>query len=819
MRKHIFILSLLLCSFFTSFAQVLSPSEFLGFELGSRFTPHHQIISYVDHVNQQLPANSKIEIYGHTNEMRPLEVIFIGSADHISSLTEVKKSQIEIVSGSKKPTTNDPVIIWLSYNVHGNEASGSEAFMKVLYDLAIDPNNFLSGDVLYILDPCINPDGRDRYANWYNQMIGKNLNTDPNSREHKEPWPGGRTNHYGFDLNRDWLWKTQLESIQRMALYEQWLPHVHADFHEMGAEDSYYFPPAAKPFHEDITVWQRQFQQILGNTIKKDFDKNGWSYFTRENYDLLYPSYGDTYPIFNGAIGMTLEQGGSGKAGLSYIQETGETLTLLDRLTHHHSVSFGIIEAARTHKTRLNEEYATFFQNARSSGVGKYKYYLVKNTNQGRMHDLQAFLSNNNLDFSEIGSSQKAKGYSYNLKKEEEFTADSGDILITTKQTKGMLASVLFEPTTYLEDSNTYDITAWALPYVYDLKAYALNKPLKASSLSLKGKINFKTTSKAYAYAVKWNHINQAQFLSAILKEGIQAKVQTTSFSIDDEVFQAGTLILQPTEKQLSTFIEIVNAHDIRVRTLKSGMVTKGPDLGSSHTRPLAKPKVALLTGTGTSVTSTADMWYFFDETLKYPISLLDTRYVSKVDLSEYNTIILADGSYSKLGITPNEIGEWVSDGGKLILIEDAIKWVEDSKEFQIKKKKDIDQKKNQKLSYSQRSEDRRNNQIVGAIFKTQIDNSHPLGYGYDSDSYFLLNNRPRYELLEKEWNVGYLDSSSYMTGLVGKKAMTHLDDSLIFGVEQKGSGHIIYMQTNPLFRSFWEAGKLLFANSIFMVD
>ena len=333
--KHKYVIFILI-AFFTlrlSAQKIMSPDEFLGYKLGSRFTIHHKVVAYFKYVanNSDLV---QFQPYGKTNELRTLSVVFVSSKTNITSLEAIRKQHLTNAGIENSTGLTDKAIVWLSYNVHGNESSSTEASMLTLYTLITKKTNYLENTVV-IMDPCINPDGRDRYVNWYNQVVSNPYNSNPDAREHKEPWPGGRANHYLFDLNRDWAWATQIETQERLKVYNQWLPHVHVDFHEQGINDPYYFAPAAEPFHEEITDFQRDFQTKIGKNHAKYFDENGWLFFTKERFDLLYPSYGDTYPTFMGAIGMTYEQAGHGRAGLGINTDEGNVLTLKDRVAHH----------------------------------------------------------------------------------------------------------------------------------------------------------------------------------------------------------------------------------------------------------------------------------------------------------------------------------------------------------------------------------------------------------------------------------------------------------------------------------------------------
>src|SRR5688572_10729554 len=356
--------SLFICFFLSLhvIAQLQSPEQFLGYKLGEKFTPHWKIVDYFRHVSSQAPSVVKLQNYGATYEGRPLMVAFVSSASNIANLENIRLNNLRLAASldnSRGTIEKAPAIVWLSYNVHGNEASSSEVSMMTLYSLA-NPDNlkkeWLSNTVV-IIDPCLNPDGRDRYTNWYNSIVGKNYNPSLSARERYEPWPNGRTNHYNFDLNRDWAWQTQVESRQRIILYQQWLPQVHVDFHEQYYDSPYYFAPAAEPYHEVITKWQRDFQQTIGKNHAKIFDQNGWLYFTKQYFDLFYPSYGDTYPIYNGSIGMTYEQAGHGMGGLGIKLSDGDTLTLKDRIEHHYATSMSTVEMASKNGAKLVSEF------------------------------------------------------------------------------------------------------------------------------------------------------------------------------------------------------------------------------------------------------------------------------------------------------------------------------------------------------------------------------------------------------------------------------------------------------------------------------
>ena len=384
MKKIITLFLLFILLSKLSYGQIPSPNEFLHYELGTKFTYHHRVVSYFEKIAQN---SDKVKLipYGQTYEGRDLLVAVVSSPKNIQNIEEIRKNNL-INTGLEVGTNtgkNIP-IVWLSYNVHGNEVVSSEVSMKVLYELISSDKPEIKKqleNLIIIIDPCLNPDGRERYINWYNQVASVESNPNPNVIEHQEPFPTGRPNHYLFDLNRDWAWQTQIETQQRMPLYQKFMPQVHVDFHEMGVNSPYFFAPAAAPFHEIISDWQKEFQGLVGQNNAKHFDKNNWLYYTKEKFDLLYPSYGDTYPIFNGSIGFTYEQGGSGRAGLNILTQEGDSLTLKDRFEHHFVATLATLETANQHSKRLLDEFKTYFGDAKNNPSAKYKTYIIKGTN------------------------------------------------------------------------------------------------------------------------------------------------------------------------------------------------------------------------------------------------------------------------------------------------------------------------------------------------------------------------------------------------------------------------------------------------------
>jgi hypothetical protein len=816
--------SLFLLTFLT-FGSILSqgiksPSEFLGYEIGTRFTRHHKVVDYFIYVSNTL-SNIKLEKYGETNENRPLYLAYISSPENMNNLESIRESNLAQTGILYGNSDNKTAIVWLSYNVHGNEASSTEASMLTIYELVTSKKDWLENTVV-IMDPCINPDGRDRYVNWYNQVKSTPFNTSQDAKEHQEPWPGGRANHYLFDLNRDWAWATQVETQQRIAIYNKWMPHIHVDFHEQGINSPYYFAPAAEPFHEVITDWQRNFQTQIGKNHATYFDKEGWLYFTKESFDLLYPSYGDTYPTFMGAIGMTYEQSGGSEGGLGIQTDEGEVLTLKDRAIHHMTTGLSTVEISSKNAEKLNTEFKKFFDNTNL----EYKSFVLKNDNQDKTNRLKNLLDTHEIKY-EYTTNGSVKGYNYNTLSEEKLNTSDGDLVIHTNQPKGKMVQVLFEPKAKLVDSLTYDITAWSMPYAHGFEAIASKTKVNSSKISSTTKTLNIINKNAYAYISKWNSIEDATFLGDLLQQNITPRYAGKPFSLEGKSYDRGTLIILRNDNRTAEFdkklIEIANKHERNVQPVATGFVDTGLDFGSYSVKPIKKQKIALLSGEETSSLNFGEVWHFFETELKYPITNLNSDYFSGVDISKYDVIIIPEGYYSSFLTTEilDKLSSFVSSGGTLIALGNAVNAFADKKGFALKSK---EVKKDSTSFNLTRYEDLERkgvkNLITGAIFKSKVDVTHPLAFGYKKDYFSLKLSGDSYHYLQDGFNVAYFDQDSKnVSGYAGSEAVKQVPESLLFGEEQKGSGSVVYLIDNILLRSFWNNGKLFLVNAVFLLN
>ncbi|MEM1135754.1 MAG: M14 family metallopeptidase [Bacteroidota bacterium] len=818
------------------YAQTLtSPTDYFGYEPGLDFTPHHKVVDYIKYLTNTSP-NANLMPYGFTNEGRDLLLVAVSSAENLKSIESIKRNNL-IAAGFE---TGEMVgkhlpIVWLSYNIHGNESVSTEAAMSVLFSLLSKdkPNSekWLD-DMVIIIDPCENPDGRDRYVNWYKQTLGNTNNVHSDAWEHHEPWPGGRFNHYLFDLNRDWAWQTQIESQQRKEMYYQFLPHVHVDLHEMGVNSPYFFGPSAEPFHQVITDWQREFHNIIGEYNSTAFDKENWLYFTKEVFDLFYPSYGDTWPTYQGAVGFTYEQGGSGRAGLGVITDIGDTLTLKDRLAHHYTASFSTIEAAYSQKEKLLQEFKAFFTDAINNGSGDYKSFVVSSSNdEDGIKALLQLLDNHKITYGKIGNLPRLRNivaYDYQQNTTRSVTPKTDDIVISTLQPQGKMVRVLFEPKPVLVDSMTYDLTSWALPHIYNLEAYAYKENINpTANIDLSFTQNTPASDKPYAYYFPWKDFKDAQLLANLLEAGIKTRYALEPFSIADKSFERGTIIVTRLDNSNfanfdATITTLANTHQQPIFTSNTGLVSSGKDLGSSYVRFIKPPKVAIINGEGVSPTAFGEVWHYFEEQLGYAVTVINAASVYDVDLNNYDVLILPNGRYAKYS---GLITDFVDLGGKVIALERAINiFTADAGtligQSMVEKEDKASEEKAESLlkKYGDRNRKALSESVEGSIYKISLDDTHPLAFGAGKHTFLMKRNNTTLPFLgDGGWNVGVFKEDSYTSGFTGYKLQEKIKNTLAIGIESYGDGTIIYMSDSPIIRGFWHSGKLLLANAVFL--
>jgi hypothetical protein len=838
MKKTFLILQISILIGLSANGQVIkTPDEFLGYELGTQFTYHQKAVDYFKYVSDASPLADYLA-YGTSYEGRPLGVCFISTEENLRNLEELRKNNLIKTGLLKGEFTGKQIpFIWLSYNVHGNESVGMEAAIKTLYTLVSGSyegvNEWLKTCII-VIDPCQNPDGRELYTNRYRASQNFVINSNGDSWEHNQGWPGARSNHYMFDLNRDWAWQTQIETQKRLAFYNQYMPQVHADFHEMSAESTFFFPPAADPWHEVFTPWQHEFHKLMGKGNAKLFDEKFKLYFTKENFDLFYPSFGDTWPMFNGAVGFTYEQGGGGASGLAYEQESGDTLTLKNRIDGHFTASMATIKVSYENREKLLSEFNKFFEDGEKNPAFTYKSIIIKGSNEkSNIKSLFQLLDRNQIRYSYAGNTgKKMKGFDYLNNKEGEVTIEKGDYLISLYQPQSHFVQVLFEPDSKATDSLSYDITAWAVPYIYNVRTYALTEQIKPEDKKVVFEIikNEPKTNSPYAYIADFKGFNELKFMAELYKKDLKIRYSLKPFTIDSVKFSRGSVIVARGEnKHLGLKFDklVMDAADscqVKIYPTTTGMVESGKDFGSGYSPLMKKPEIAILCGEGTSSGSVGELWYLFERELLYPVTMINMNYAENVDFTKYDVIILTSGSYTKLKDT---IIDFVKHGGKIIALENAVSLFAAEKTTALSKAIETRTAEQKAAEKKEKSDDpsllkkfeseRRytlSERSAGSIYKVKLDETNPYVFGLGSD-WFVMKRSAGYPFLSAGYNIGYILEKEPVSGFAGFKYKDKIKNTIVIGSEKIGSGEIIYITDNPYFRAFWKSGRVLVGNAV----
>lgn len=814
MQRPLFYVQLI-CLFFLStfsFSQILkSPSEFLEYPLGSQFTYHYKLHDYLKYLSF---ASNKIKYipYGKSEESRQLFVLAISSEQNIKNLEEIRLSNLKR-AGFIKGIPNDSIsIVWLGYNVHGNEASGSEVAMKLAYNILDENFEEILQDVIIIIDPCLNPDGRDRYVNNYRNKQGIFINNNPSTWEHYETWPSGRFNHYLFDLNRDWAWQTQIETQQRSILYRKWYPHVFVDFHEMMPQYSYFFGPSADPIHEEVTAWQKKYHKISSDKYSHFFKSQKWDFFTEKIFDLLYPSYGDSWTCFNGAVGFTFEQGGHGVAGLSYQgKNEDELLTLKGRIEKHYEASLLTILLASEYKAELLKEFEIFF----ASTLNNTKQYIIKNKKEDKYNIdwLISLLSQHGIVTEEIVENKTINGYSFIDRENKKIQIQKGDVVFSTNQLLGKALKVLLEPKAVFTDSSTYDLTAWSLPYAFGLDVIETDAAIEKNIKPLL----YKKATKEYDenemtdstfFVLEWESIGDVKLIIDLMQHDIKVGYLSSDLNVDGAQIKKGTILLPyfglSMSNSLKALKELIDKHQVDYNLINLNNL----DI-EKNIQVMDKPLITIVGGEGVNPVKFGNLWYYFDKILNYPVNISYKNKLSSFDLIKSNTLILSDGKYdekmSKL------IESFLSRGGKVILLEDAITVSTSIENLEMSK-----QYHNSFKNWSIKNTDEFSAKAFGCIIEVELLDGELISKGLNKNYYLIKENSNKLPLLENGFNIGVVQNSKAVSGFIGKELEKSLQGYSLISAEKYKKGEIYYFVDDPLIRGFWGNGMHLLSNAIF---
>lgn len=814
---------------------ITTPKKFFGFEVGERHASHDQLYSYMKQLSNESSRIKLIE-YARSFEGRPLICLIFTSTKNQGQLESLRLKHLQWSNpdaGSVGNIDQVPLVLYQGYSIHGNEASGSNASLAMAYYLAAGQGqeiDQLLDKTIILFDPSFNPDGMQRFSSWVNAHKSETAVTDPATREFNEPWPRGRTNHYWFDLNRDWMPQQLPESKGRVKLFHQWKPNILTDHHEMGSNATFFFMPGEPTRVNPNTP---KMNQELTNDIAKFHSESlnsiGSLYYTREGYDDYYYGKGSTYPDVNGAVGILFEQASS--RGHAQMTPNG-LLTFPFAIRNHVRAAFSTYKASVMLRNKLLNYQKDFYNNAeKEADQDTIKGYVFSAGNdQARMNQFLDILIANQIKV-------------FQLKENKNGLSKDDSYVVPCSQLQYRLIKGMFEKRTSFTDSLFYDISAWTYPLAFDLEYAELKSPDKINSflgMEIKLPLNRKTSvvqKSEYAYAIDWNGYFAPKAIYALLDQGIRVRLMheeaTASTPDGESKLKRGTLILPVQNQninadQLHTLLQsLANENQVTIVALNSGLSLQGVDLGTPSVSIIQKPKIALIVGDGVDPNDAGEVWHLLDTRMSMPLSLIDIVSLNFNSFDQYNTLVLVDGTYSAINANQvTALKSWVSKGGNIIAIGRSIQWCATQGLANVIIKSaissfEIKTGEVPMRPYASASADAGTDVLAGAIFNTKFDMTHPLAYGYAGNTLPLFKSTRIY--LENPKNA-YAGPFRYtldplLSGYVTKVNLDLIKGSAAVIVCGSGTGKVICIPDNPNFRAFWYGTNKLFMNAIFFAS
>jgi hypothetical protein len=815
-----------------------SPADHLGYAAGERFTDVAGVESYAEALAAASPS-VRLERYGETPEGRPLMLLIIGREEALRDLRDLE--QLRQLSDPRRSagrtreiSRSSRAVIWFTYGIHGDESSSTEAALWTAWDLASgsDGADVVLDSLIVIIDPVANPDGRDRYVNWFRSVGGAEPNPEVSSAEHVQPWPGGRYNHYLFDLNRDWTWATQPETRARLFQFDRWRPAVHVDFHEMGHESSYFFFPAAAPVNPIYPESTARWAEYFGRANAREFDRRQWLYYTGEQFDLFYPGYGDSWPSLVGAIGMTYEQAGGGQAGLVVRRSDDDLLTLAERLEHHRVAGLTTLRAAAARKTELLEDFARFHAGPVPTEADVLLVPAAGTAISGLSRTLLA---------QGIEVERALRPFRAGTAPHPGFSGRSefpeGTLRVRAEQPRGRLALTLLQPDIPHPDSGpgrTYDITAWSLPYAFGVEAHTVTGSLRDASFTPLEPLQEANRQAAVQTARPFGWLvaptwNAAGPLIAWLRQGGRARTVNEGFELESRRWPAGTVFLQAdsaaAERILATGLA---EHALAVST---GWTADGPDLGTYQSTSLRAPRIGVFRGQGVWPTSFGAAWYFLEQKAEIPFDALDLSRLSRLELARWDVLVLPDGSPGGVldASDAAALRGWVEAGGTLIAVAGSARWAGreiaeiEARSAATDSLSDEDRRVAALRTREQRREDYWDRSVNGVVLPVRADSAHPLaagaGLGNAERRQFVLHlNDLVFEPADAfETVLAFEPGVRAVSGVVSESKLEDLGASAWMLAARVGRGQLILFADDPLFRLMWPSQFVLFTNALLL--
>jgi hypothetical protein len=805
-----------------------TPDEFFNQQVGEWHLTHDQVLNYMKEI-ERISDRAIINEYARSHENRPLVHLIFTSEQNQKKLDELKELHVKYSQpGENIPLENVPLVVNLGYGVHGNESSATNSSVLTAYYLAAaqgEKIERLLNNTIILVDPCLNPDGFVRHSTWANMHQSITDVTSPDSRQFREVWPGGRTNHYWFDLNRDYLLLVHPESRGRVASFHEWKPNIVTDHHEMGANSTFFFQPGVPSRNNPLTPEENyRLTYEIAKYHAEFLDDIGSPYYMEEQFDDYYFGKGSSYPDVNSSVGILFEQAGF----RGRIRETSNGVkTLAFGIKNQFTVSLSTLEAAMNLKDELLQFQKEFYTEALElADKDEVKAWIFGDENNRQT----------TRKFVELLNQHQIQVY----QNEQEFTSGGktfkpgSSFVVPKKQPQYRLIKSIFEITTEFADSTFYDVSTWTFPYAFNLpfaKMTSLrNVQFANNQVELKmpeGQVFGGKSSLAYLF--KWNEYAAPEALFQLQNKGLMTKVATDEFTflIDgkEENFTYGTILVPAAGQKLneeeiySLVTSVAQQTGINFYGLKTGLATRGIHIGSGSFVSLEKPEVLMLIGGSVSSRDAGEIWHLFDQQYKVPVTLAESDNLGSFNLNRYNTMILPAGSYRELSNTASEkIKRWTEEGGTLITIKNAASWATRNELGQTQFKKGIEPDTTLQMDYADRSKEYSLNAIAGSIFQTEMDITHPLCYGYLHKELpvFKSGNTVAESLKTKYSEPVKFSNEPYLSGFVSEKNLERIKNSPVVSVQSAGSGKIISYHESMAFRGIWLGTNKLFINSVF---
>ena len=789
---------------------ITPPADYFGFEEGQRHLTHAQLLGYLQLVADQSDRVELIE-YGRTHGHRRLVQVLISSPENLARADEIAASNRALANPSKSrklDLNKMPVVVNLNYSVHGNEASGATASPAIVYYLAAGQGKemeaLLSGTVV-LLDPCLNPDGFDRFANWTNNHVGKNPNPDRNTREHHETWPNGRTNYYWFDLNRDWMLLTQPESRGRMELYHHWLPNFVLDYHEMYTNQTYFFQPGVpERAHPLIPESVKTLTEKISHYFAEALDASGSLYFSKERFDDFYMGKGSTITDLKGAIGMLCEQATA--RGIVQNSANGP-LTFAFAIQNQVTSSLAVLKAAKDLRMEFLEHTREFYREsmemAKEAGIAGYRF--ASPGDPARADEFVNVLRGHDIEVQPI--------------------ADEAAWYIPARQAQYRYLQALVEQRKDFEENIFYDITAWTLPLAYNLDWAALQK---APTTSVSEKPVASLEQSSLGYLVDWSKLNAPRLLFDLMGEGIVVHVAKKPFTLKGQSFGHGALFIPLSQNRGKADLihkvldNGVQKFGLRVVPVSTFLTEDGIDLGSSSIVPLKTPKILLVAGQGIAGYTAGSIWHLIDVLHDYPVTLVDPRRLDRINLSDYTALVLPgskSGTYSEA--LSERLKPWVESGGTVVCLGSDVKWASVSGMVGLSMVQTVQPaeglSQQPRRPFARSADDKALEDIKGAIFRAEVDNTHPLAFGFSGAHLpVFVEMKDFINPSSNPYQTPLIFAANpLLAGYASEENLGKMTGSAAAAVDIQGKGAVVLFGFNPTFRAYWRGTEKLLLNAI----